>query len=253
VTGKVQGSNILEPSCHVCKAPIVIGRRVDSDFKPNPTVLFGVGATTEPILKEVAKTIDIQCKERGLSQDNYFSSDIEGGSDDESGGGLVTWSLDDVYRSGGCRTTNFDEATLVHVDSATPAGFGDAQIVARIESNNLEKKTPINNKQVLDKPKKGIVQDLSSIVPMRPLLATFLELLVKAPNGPLLDSIGGMKRLRAVSKLEDEASQPPHIVVTRSQVAAKVAQWGRASGQLEHFLFHQSLKTCSSNFASMAC
>jgi hypothetical protein len=55
-----------------CKAPIVTWRRVDSDLKANPVVLFGARAATEPVPKEVAKTTDVQCTEGGLSQDNDF-------------------------------------------------------------------------------------------------------------------------------------------------------------------------------------
>jgi hypothetical protein len=175
-------------SYHVCKAPIIIWRRVDSDLKANPAMLFGVGAAAEPVPKEVDKTTDIQCKEGGLSQDNDFSTDIEGGSDDERGGGLVIWSLDDVYKRSGCKTTNFDEATPLYVDSASSAGFGDAQIVAGIESDKLEEETPINKKQVLGKPKKGVAQALDSAVTIEPLLPTSLDLPKKAPNGPLPDS-----------------------------------------------------------------
>jgi hypothetical protein len=225
----------------------VTWRRVHSDFKPNAAVLLGARTTTEPVPKEVAKTIDVQSKEKGLSQDNDFPSDMEAGSDDESGGGFVTWSSDDVYRRGGCRTTNFDEATLGHLDSNTPAGSGDAQRVAVIESNNFEEEKHINNKQVLGKSTKGVAQALSSVIPIEPLLATSPELPVKAPNGPSPDSTGGRKRLRAVAELEDQASQPPHVAVTRSQLAAKVARRGRAGTP------PSKKKTCSSTFTSMAC
>jgi hypothetical protein len=218
-------------SCHVCKAPIVTWRRVDSDLKANPVVLFGARAATKPVPKEVAKTTNVQCTEGGLSQDNDFLTDIEGGSDDERGGGLVTWSSDDVYKRGGCMTTNFDEAIPLHVDSASPVGFGDAQIVVRIESNKLEEETPINKKQVLDKPKKRVAQALDSVVTIEPLLPTFLDLPKKAPNGPLPNSTGGKKRLRALAELRDEASQAPHVAITRSQVATKVARRGKATGR----------------------
>jgi hypothetical protein len=110
-------------------------------------VLLGAGTTTEPVPKEVAKTIDVQSKEKGLSQDNDFPSDMEAGSNDESGGGFVTWSSDDVYRRGGCRTTNFDEATLGHLDSNIPVGSGDAQRVAVMRATISKKRnTSITNK-----------------------------------------------------------------------------------------------------------
>jgi hypothetical protein len=113
-------------------------------------------------------------------------------------------------------TTNFDEAIPLHVDSVSPVGFRDAQIVAKMESNKLEEETPINKKHMLGKPKKGVAQALDSVVPIEPLLSTSLDLPKKAPNGPLPDSTGGKKRLRVVAELGDEASHAPHIAITCS-------------------------------------